>query len=97
MHALLISLLTVVIRVLVYARLMPLRLARFAISTSRRLLVLSRREVAIDGFNFVYLEGGQGAPLVLLHGLSADKDNFLLVAGKLSQHFRDGNTRESGG
>lgn len=88
MLASLILLLTLVIGVLVVARLMPLRLARFAISISRRLLGLSRREVAIDGINLVYLEGGQGEPLVLLHGLGADKDNFLLVASKLRQQFR---------
>lgn len=36
----------------------------------------------------VYLEGGSGPPLVLLHGMGADKDNFLLVARLLRRHYR---------
>jgi pimeloyl-ACP methyl ester carboxylesterase len=36
----------------------------------------------------VYLEGGSGEPLMLLHGVGADKDNFLMVAGPLAKHYR---------
>ena len=35
-----------------------------------------------------YLEGGQGEPLVLIHGFSADKDNFTRVARFLTPHYR---------
>ena len=54
---------------------------------SRRLLALQyalgglrRATVAIPGFDIAYLEGGAGEPLVLVHGIGADKDNFAPIA-----------------
>jgi pimeloyl-ACP methyl ester carboxylesterase len=38
--------------------------------------------------HYVYLEGGKGEPLVLLHGFGGDKDNFTRVARFLTPHFR---------
>ena len=50
---------------------------------------LSRKEVAIPGgLRYVYLEGGQGEPLILLHGSGANKDNFTPVARFLTPHYR---------
>ena len=50
---------------------------------------LERKEIRLpDGLRYVYLEGGQGAPLMLLHGFGANKDNFTLVAGLLTKHYR---------
>jgi pimeloyl-ACP methyl ester carboxylesterase len=50
---------------------------------------LQRKEVALpDGTRIVYLEGGQGEPLVLLHGFGTDKDNFTRVARWLTPHYR---------
>jgi pimeloyl-ACP methyl ester carboxylesterase len=50
---------------------------------------LERKEVAVaDGTRFVYLEGGSGEPLVLVHGFGADKDNFTRVARWLTPHYR---------
>src|SRR6516164_4315536 len=50
---------------------------------------LSRKEVAIPGgLRYVYLEGGQGEPLILLHGFGANKDNFTPVARFLTPHYR---------
>lgn len=40
-----------------------------------------------DGSRMVYLEGGRGEPLVLLHGFGADKDNFTRVARYLTPHY----------
>ncbi|HZX27417.1 MAG TPA: alpha/beta hydrolase, partial [Telluria sp.] len=42
----------------------------------------------VDGFDMPYLEGGQGAPLLLLHGFAGDKDNFTRVARYLTRHYR---------
>ena len=39
------------------------------------------------GLRYVYLEGGQGEPLLLLHGFGADKDNFVRAARFLTPHF----------
>jgi pimeloyl-ACP methyl ester carboxylesterase len=50
---------------------------------------LQRKEVTLaDGTHIVYLEGGSGEPLVLVHGFGADKDNFTRVARFLTPHYR---------
>jgi len=50
---------------------------------------LVRHEVVMpDGSHVVFLEGGKGEPLVLLHGFGADKDNFTRVARWLTPHYR---------
>jgi pimeloyl-ACP methyl ester carboxylesterase len=50
---------------------------------------LARKEITLaDGTHIVYLEGGSGAPLVLVHGFGADKDNFTRIARFLTPHYR---------
>ena len=50
---------------------------------------LQRKEVTLgDGTHVVWLEGGNGEPLVLVHGFGADKDNFTRVARFLTPHYR---------
>jgi len=50
---------------------------------------LERKELTLpDGTHVVYLEGGTGAPLVLVHGFGADKDNFTRVSRWLTPHYR---------
>jgi len=50
---------------------------------------LQRKEIALaDGTRMVWLEGGAGAPLVLVHGFGADKDNFTRVARYLTPRYR---------
>ncbi|MFN0139736.1 MAG: alpha/beta fold hydrolase [Pyrinomonadaceae bacterium] len=50
---------------------------------------LVRKEIALpDGTRYVYLEGGQGEPLMLLHGFGANKDNFARVAASLTPRYR---------
>ena len=59
----------------------------YAMERSRAGLV--RKEISLpDGTHVVYLEGGSGAPLVLVHGFGADKDNFTRVARWLTPHYR---------
>ncbi|HEY6879210.1 MAG TPA: alpha/beta hydrolase [Polyangiales bacterium] len=50
---------------------------------------LERKQVTLaDGLTFVYLEGGQGEPLVLLHGFGVNKDTFTRVAKHLTSRYR---------
>jgi pimeloyl-ACP methyl ester carboxylesterase len=50
---------------------------------------LTRKEIEIPGgLRYVYLEGGRGEPLLLLHGFGANKDNFTPIARYLTPHFR---------
>jgi len=46
------------------------------------------KEIAIPGFRIEYMEAGQGEPLVLLHGIAADKDHWTRVAPHLTSRFR---------
>jgi pimeloyl-ACP methyl ester carboxylesterase len=60
-----------------------------AYSMERSRADLARKEMTLpDGTHMVWLEGGQGAPLVLVHGFGADKDNFTRAARWLTPHYR---------
>jgi pimeloyl-ACP methyl ester carboxylesterase len=49
---------------------------------------LERAGLEIPGHHIVYLVGGTGEPLVLLHGFGADKSNWVRVARYLTPRFR---------
>jgi abhydrolase domain-containing protein 6 len=49
---------------------------------------LERAAIEIPGYHVVYLVGGKGEPLVLLHGFGADKSNWVRVARFLTPRFR---------
>jgi len=67
----------------------PEHAVRRALEFERRLAGLARKEAALpNGLRYVYLEGGKGEPLMLLHGFGANKDNFVRVAKYLTPHYR---------
>ena len=50
---------------------------------------VARKDITLaDGTHIVYLEGGSGKPLILLHGFGADKDSFTLVSRWLTPYYR---------
>ncbi|GAB3540291.1 alpha/beta fold hydrolase [Noviherbaspirillum agri] len=62
---------------------------RQAMNAERSLAGLERKEIVLpDGLRYVYLEGGQGEPLMLLHGFGGNKDNFTRTARYLTPHYR---------
>ena len=64
-----------------------LKNSAYAMERSRAGLV--RKETLLaDGTRIAYLEGGTGAPLVLVHGFGADKDNFTRISRFLVPHYR---------
>lgn len=72
-----------------FVYLAPERATRAFVDLDRWRAGLVRKEIALpDGTRFVYLEGGQGEPLLLLHGFGANKDNFSRVAAYLTPRYR---------
>lgn len=67
--------------------LFPEKMAALAANAERGAAKLERKETDIPGFHIVYLEGGQGAPLLLIHGFGADKDNWTRVSRFLTPQF----------
>lgn len=61
----------------------------FALNMERKRADLERKEVELPGgMRYVYLEGGKGEPLMLLHGFGGNKDNFVRVARYLTPQYR---------
>jgi pimeloyl-ACP methyl ester carboxylesterase len=72
-----------------FVYLAPEKATKMSIDMERKLSGLTLKEINLpDGLHYVYLEGGQGEPLVLLHGFGANKDNFTRVARFLTPHYR---------
>jgi pimeloyl-ACP methyl ester carboxylesterase len=72
-----------------YIYIEPEKATQMAVDAERQQAGLVRKEITTsDGMHYVYLEGGEGDPLVLLHGFAADKDNFTRVARWLTPHYR---------
>ncbi|MGZ3182862.1 MAG: alpha/beta fold hydrolase [Telluria sp.] len=72
----------------VAARVAPAALTRLGLAAERRRSGLRLRHAVVDGFDMPYLEGGEGEPLLLIHGFAADKDNFTRIARFLTPHYR---------
>ena len=49
---------------------------------------LEEKQTSIPGFDIAYLEGGEGEPLLLIHGFGADKDNWTRVSRWLTPRYR---------
>lgn len=67
----------------------PEKAAKLAIGVERWRSGLERKEINLPGnIHYVYLEGGKGEPLILMHGFGADKENFTRVARFLTPRYR---------
>jgi len=81
--------LVLVIAAVGFIYLAPERFTHWAIKQARQRAGLIRKEIDLpDGLHYVYLEGGKGEPLMLLHGFGGSKDNFAMVARYLTPHFQ---------
>jgi pimeloyl-ACP methyl ester carboxylesterase len=79
----------VVLSLVGFINLMPVRATRIAINAERYRSGLVHKEITLsNGLHFSYLDGGVGEPLMLLHGFGADKDNFTRIAHWLTPHYR---------
>ena len=79
----------VVLLSLGFLYLLPEQAGRLLLTIERERAGLAWKETYLpDGIRYVYLEGGKGDPLMLLHGFGGDKDNFDRVARRLTSHYR---------
>jgi triacylglycerol lipase len=66
----------------------PHAAARVALTLERLRCGLTAKQATIPGFEIAYLEGGEGEPLLLIHGFGADKDNFTRASASLTKRYR---------
>lgn len=83
------AILFVAIGTIVFVHLAPLTAIRLITYLTRAHADLTRKEIHLpDGYHYVYLEGGKGDPLMLIHGFGAMKDDFTNAAAYLTAHYR---------
>ncbi|MEH6389476.1 MAG: alpha/beta hydrolase [Pseudomonas profundi] len=66
----------------------PSEVSATYLGVERQLADLESHTVDIPGFQVAYLEGGTGEPLLLIHGMGANKDEWNRVAYHLTSHHR---------
>jgi pimeloyl-ACP methyl ester carboxylesterase len=67
----------------------PKAVTNFALKSERARSGLVRKEITLpNGLHYAYLEGGQGEPLVLLHGFGGNKDTFTRVSRYLTKKYK---------
>lgn len=70
----------VVVLLALFYLLFPKTVFNLAVDAQRRSADLVRKEVQVDDHRIVYLEGGKGETVVLLHGFGGNKDHWTAFA-----------------
>lgn len=65
----------------------PEKVAGYMLNFARSNVGLIKKEIKIDDHNVVYLEGGKGPTILLLHGYSSEKDSWLQFAAYLTKDY----------
>lgn len=60
--------------------LFPAPMSKTALNVQHWLGGVEHKTLQIPGFEIAYLDGGSGEPLVMVHGIGADKDNWAQIA-----------------
>lgn len=58
------------------------------VNLNRGLSGLTEKQIAIDAHEVHFLDGGSGAPIVLLHGIFGEKDHWVDFARQLTSSYR---------
>lgn len=67
--------------------LFPETLFHLLVNVGRYSAGLTRKEIQVDDHRIVYLEGGKGQTIVLLHGFAANKDNWIQFSRYLTKDY----------
>ncbi len=67
--------------------LFPETLFKLAVKAGRHSAGLVKKEIQVDDHRIVYLEGGKGQTILLLHGFGANKDNWIRFAKYLTSDY----------
>ena len=70
----------IVVLLALYYFLFPESVFKLAIDAQRRSADLVKKEVQVDDHRIVYLEGGKGETVILLHGFGGNKDRWTAFA-----------------
>ncbi len=87
MKKVLIGILVVIVALVAGYYAFPEKVAGYMIDAARKQAGLTKKIIKIDDHNIVYLEGGKGPTILLLHGYTANKDNWLKLAPYLTKNF----------
>ena len=66
---------------------LPETLFNLAVKAGRHSAGLAKKEIQVDDHKIVYLEGGKGQTILLLHGFAANKDNWIRFAKYLTNDY----------
>jgi len=69
-------------------RFIPEQVYDALVRLQRKAAGLTRKELTLGDHQIAYLEGGQGEPILLLHGFGAEKDHWTQIAKFLTPHYR---------
>jgi len=67
--------------------LFPETLFNLVVKAGRRYAGLAKKEIQVDDHKIVYLDGGKGQTILLLHGFAASKDNWIRFAKYLTKDY----------
>ena len=87
MKKILIAILVVIVAVVAGYYAFPEKVAGYIIDAARNKAGLTKKEIKIDDHNIIYLEGGKGPTILLLHGYTGDKDNWTRFAAYLTKDY----------
>jgi abhydrolase domain-containing protein 6 len=67
--------------------LLPGVVSKMAVAAGRHAAGLTEKAVQVDNHRIVYVEGGKGEVILLVHGYAADKDNWMQFARFLTPKY----------
>ena len=87
MKKFLIAVLVVIVALVACYYAFPEKVAGYMMDVARSKAGLTKKEIKIDDHNIVYLEGGKGPTILLLHGYTGSKDNWVMLAPYLTKDY----------